>query len=804
MQKTIPLIFWVLLLCFKSTAQQHTAKTLNLQVLLSFPKNDTANATVTLLNADDSAVISTKIAIEKSINFSVAGFHKYIVRVTSASLETAEKTIGLTDKNGSLFIQLNRKTKALKEITVTSRHKPIIKQEDDKTIVDAEPLANSSSNAYEVMEKVPGAVVDQDGNVYLNSMTPAVIQINGKEVKLSAADLASLLKSLPAGSISKMEILRNPSAKYDAASTGGILNIVLKKGVKLGSSGSVNAGYFQGVYHTKYSGYSLNKNSDKISAYLNQNIMQRNNYEELNSNRIIQIDNSTLAQKAFTKYPSLNFYTGGGMDYTFNKKLNIGIDTRLSLNKNESNTDNSNILTSNSSQPVLSKSQAVTGNTFKSIYFSQSASSKYKIDTLGSEWTAQAEYNYFKNNSNQLYNNQYIQPVQPTLFGDGKTNAYKNNWMFKTDLVVKLKNKFTVEAGAKINTSNSKNATDYFKQSGSNARKVDSFQTNTFKYTETITAAYLQLAKTFAGFTLKPGLRLETTGINGHQLIPKDTSFTINRTDLFPYVYLRHNLIKMMGFQLVGNLIFRKSITRPYYEALNPYQKYIDPYLFESGNPALKPQLTTNYEFNITADDFPVFSAGINNTKNIFSNVTYQDDITKIAYRTYDNLGSNKEYYLRLFGGIPPGGKFTFYTGVQYNYNMYNGVYQNQLLNYNRGSYTFFLYQELKINKTLRTSMHGFMRTKGLQNFYELENFGALWLDITKTFFKQKFTVSLSGNDILKTNKINFTLKQANINAYGSRINDTRRIGLTVRYNFGIKPKEEKSRRIDMPQDGNN
>jgi len=105
----------------------------------------------------------------------------------------------------------------------------VVKQEDDKTVVDATVLAESSTNAYEVLEKTPGAIVDQDGNVYLNSMTPATIQINGREVKLSTADLASLLKSLPAGSVSKVEILRNPSAKYDAASTGGILNIVFKE-----------------------------------------------------------------------------------------------------------------------------------------------------------------------------------------------------------------------------------------------------------------------------------------------------------------------------------------------------------------------------------------------------------------------------------------------------------------------------------------------------------------------------------------------------------------------------------------------
>ena len=104
-----------------------------------------------------------------------------------------------------------------------------MRQEDDKTIVDPENLAASSTSGYEVLEKTPGLFVDQDGNIYLNSTTPATIYINGREQKMSTADIASLLKSLPPNSIASIEILRTPSAKYDASGGGGIVNIVLKK-----------------------------------------------------------------------------------------------------------------------------------------------------------------------------------------------------------------------------------------------------------------------------------------------------------------------------------------------------------------------------------------------------------------------------------------------------------------------------------------------------------------------------------------------------------------------------------------------
>ena len=226
---------------------------------------------------------------------------------------------------------------------------------------------------------------------------------------------------------------------------------------------------------------------------------------------------------------------------------------------------------------------------------------------------------------------------------------------------------------------------------------------------------------------------------------------------------------------------------------LNPYPKYIDQYLFDVGNPKLKPQFTTNYEVNITFDNIPVLALGINNTKDIFSNVTYQDNATKIAYRTYDNLGKSKEFYFRILGGVPPGGKYFFYIGAQYNHIEYNGLYQNQPLNYKRGSWLFFMYQEFKAGKTLTLNMQGFMRTKAIQNFYELNNFGGLFISANKSILKKKGNIIISVNDVLRTNHVSFTLNQGNVSAEGSRVNDTRRLGITLRYNFGLsKPKENK------------
>ncbi len=665
--------------------------------------------------------------------------------------------------------------------------------------MDAEPLTQSSTNAFEVLEKTPGAIVDQDGNVYLNSATPALIQINGKEVRLSAADVASLLKSLPANSVQKIEILRTPSAKYDAASSGGIVNIVLKKGIRLGTNGSVNTGYFQGRYHTATTGFNLNKSNNNVQSYLSYQYTNKNNFEQLNSNRFINRDTSVVSQQSFTTYPATNNYLSAGFNKEFSKNFSIGYDLRISANANKSNADNdvlllkqeNIILNGGSSSDIVNK-----GNT---LFIRNSLSSKYKIDTTGSEWTSSLDYNYNNNSNKQFYTINYTDTTRVRIAGVGSISNRKNIFTLQSDLVYKLHSSYTMETGVKFINSSSSNHADYTLQKGASSPVRDSFQTNKFTYTEGIYSAYVQVSKTFLGVTIKPGVRLEHTDIKGHQIFPEDSRLSIKRTDAFPYVYVRSTIAMLFGFKLTGNLIYRRSIARPYYEALNPYPKFIDQYLFDIGNPNLKPQFTNNYEFNIMADQFPVFSIGLNDTKNIFTNVTYQDQVTKIAYRTFDNLGQNKELYLRMIAGIPPGKKYFFYAGAQHNYNSYKGFYQNVPFNYSRGSWTFFMYHNIKTSPTFNITINGFMRIRGFQNFYELKSFGALHTSFNKSIMKKKANVILSFNDIFKTNVVDFSINQAGINANGRRFNDTRRMGLTFRYNFGIKPKEEKKNSFDAP-----
>lgn len=759
--------------------------------IINTKKEPVAFATITVTNRLDTTQQVKKSADSSGYaRFNLLKSGQYTFNISAVNYQPVEKRVALTGNQTNFTYTLEQTDKTLDNVVITSQ-KPLMRQEDDKTIVDPENLVASSTSGFEVIEKTPSLFVDQDGNIYISSLTPAAVQINGRNMRMSAADIATLLKSLPPGSISKIEIVRTPSAKYDASGSGGVVNVVLKKGVRIGMTGSVNAGMQQGTYGNQFIGFNINNNDGRKNSNLNFNYSRRNSFEQIITDRIFASD-SMLSQDAYTKYPGSNLYGSFGITYDLTKKWELTYDATASYNQFDNNSENINNLFKISTGEAFSNSINKVNNDGSNFSIGTGFETKYKIDSSGSEWTTDTWYNHTINKSNQLFSTRYDSPF-PVLFGgDGTVNSDRDYFNFRSDLKLKMKNKFTFEAGLQSYINNFYNKANYFREANG-TRTDDKSRTNSFRSNENINALYLQGSKTIGkDFVAKFGTRLENTNLKGRQLVPSDTSYAIHRTDLFPYVYLSKNLMKIAGFDLRAYLIYRRSIRRPYYDQLNPFSRYIDEFLSEVGNPSLRPQFTNNYEANISVDERPILAAGVNETKDIFTNVIYQADSSRSqAFRTYDNLGKNKEWYLRGLGAIPPGGRYFFVIGAQYNHNFYQGFYEGKPLSFKRGTWTFFTYQTFKVDKRSVITLNGFYRLKGQQQFYELSEFGALNASINRKFLKDKLILTLSINDMFYTNKNDFSIQQGSVNAAGTRLADTRRWGINIRYNFGIRKKEE-------------
>lgn len=727
-------------------------------------------------------------------SFDISGAKKFNLQISYIGYRTIAQAFDPKPGQNSYRFVLFEDQQTLGGVTVTAR-RPLMRQEDDKTVVDPEIIAASSTNAQEMLEKIPGLFIDNEGNVYLNGSQPSAIYINGREQKMTAADIATVLKNLPPTAIEKIEIIRTASAKYDAASSGGVVNIVLKKGVKIGRTGSFTTGANQGKYGAYFAGITLNNNDGDRTSYLNLNLNRRNYFEELSSTRSLA-DGSKIAQNSYNTTPNAGGFLSYGLGKIATNKMELNYDGRINYNGGSSQNDNSNEIFRNGT--ILSQSGNQVSNLLKNLGLSQEFSLKKDLDTNGSQISSQLAYNYNKRLTDQTFGISQTLPSTQNLSGLGDFDIGRHFVEAKIDLLKKLPGQISLEAGLKTGLQYFKNTTLFFDEVPS-GKTLNSARSNRFKYNDAIHAAYLQGSKTFGAYIFKTGLRLENTNMNGRQLSGNDTSFTIHRTDVFPYAYLSRRLMKIAGYELRAFLIARRSITRPGYDYLNPGLRFLDQYLYESGNPALRPQFTQTYEANVSVADMPIFAFGKNYVNDIFTNVVYQDRTDpRISARTYDNLGKNEETYFRLLGAIPPGGKYFFVVSTQYNRNNYRGIYENSSLNFKRGSWTFFSFHQLKLGKLASIQSGGFLRVGGQQQFYELGNFGNVFASINRYFLDRKLQITLNANDLFYTNRNSFSLNQGNIQAVGERRADTRRFGFNLRYNFGLKKREEGNSPFNM------
>ncbi|HEY2722757.1 MAG TPA: outer membrane beta-barrel protein, partial [Chitinophagaceae bacterium] len=559
-KNTIHFTVFILFTCFglSSFSQQITVN-----FKIANGKNEPVPyASFIVMKRSDSSAVQRKAADSSGlVKFLLSQGTQYIVRISSTNYQPVEKGITVNSGHTSFSFVTESLSKTMQGVVVTSKA-PFMKQEDDKTIVDPEPIAAASTNAYEILEKTPGVFVDQDGNVYLSSMTPATIYINGRELKMSTADVATMLKNLPPTAIAKIEILRTPSAKYDASGTGGIVNIILRKGVKLGMTGSVTAGLQQGSYGNQFVSFNLNNNDGKKSSSFNLNYSKRNSFEQIQTNHLFAPD-SMLSQLAYTKYPGNSYYGSYGLSNELKRNWNIDVDGGVSYNDFNNNTDNFSIIRTISNADTLANNLNRVNNNGFSLNIRGGLDFTRKIDTAGSQWDNDIFYNYNQNNSTQSFSTIYYLPVSPLTGGDGTSDGRRNLFTARSDLKLKMEKRFTLETGVKSSMQDFRNVANYFDGSGGVRAKDDS-RTNTFHYRENINAAYLQGSKTFwKNLIVKAGLRVENTNMDGHQLIPFDTSFAIHRTDFFPYVYLSKKVITIAGYELRSFLVYRRTITRP-------------------------------------------------------------------------------------------------------------------------------------------------------------------------------------------------------------------------------------------------
>jgi iron complex outermembrane receptor protein len=747
-------------------------------------------ANVHLKNITDGDSLSGSAEIDGTLTLKIKRPGQYQYEVSYIGYESLKENIFLKEQNNTIEVILSEAVNFLGEVTVVAK-RPLIRQDGERTIVDPEPMLGSVTNTFELLTATPGLFVDQDGGVFLGSSTPAVIYINGREQRLSSNDIASILKSLPPDNILRIEIIRNPSTKYDAASSGGVVNVVLKKGVKIGRFGSTNIGFNQGRQGNRFGGLNLYNTGSNSGYYLNLNVNQDALIDDLTAERRSNAA-FVLKQAGNTERVAKNGYIGFGYNQEFTDKWSFTYDGRLNGSISNSTTDFNN-RTESFDGKELSVMQNLVEDRAPFTGHNHDFGGVYKLDTANSNINFKISAGQSWNDVEQNYDNIFTFPLFPSISGLGDIDRERKYLMSQMDITKQFTKDFRLETGLKSNLQKFESNAD-FKIKNGEEYISDIARNNAYIFNESLFAAYGQVSNNFENkISLTTGARLETTDMSGLQQIPSDTSFKVKRADLFPFLFLSRELIKIAGYSMKGFLTYRKTLSRPGYQNLNPAVRVIDNYNYQAGNPGLRPQFTNNVEFKIGFDDVEVLAFGKNYTSGIISNVLYNDpENPDLTVNTFDNIGKTDETYFKFTGALPPVFKYFFVLGGQYNHLKYNGLYNGAPISFTRGSWQFFTFHRYKITPNTTITMQGFLLHKGQRNLTELGNFGQLNFGLNQKFLDKKLTVSIYARDVFRTMTTSFRLAQANILFAGEQYRDNQRYGATIRYNFGVSPKKEK------------
>ncbi|ODT35094.1 MAG: TonB-dependent receptor [Niabella sp. SCN 42-15] len=598
------------------------------------------NASVALLNQKDTSVVKLAVADLKG-TYVFDGFApgKYLIRANFVGYERGYSNhfeITTTDVTVEPIV-LQKTTTQLTGVTVTAR-RPLVEVKADKMVVNVEGTVNATGNdGIELLRRSPGVMVDKDDNISLAGKSGTVIYIDGKPSPLRGADLAAFLRSLQSSSVESIEIITNPSAKYDAAGNAGIINIKLKKDKSLGTNGSVNAGYNQGFYPKFNGGFSLNHRNKNVNLYGNYNFYDGKNHTEQAIFRA-QGD-STFDQNGVMTLNRTSHNFKAGADFFVSRKSTVGIMANGTLAENGFN--------NRGPMEIAYKPTGVvdrillTSTDMKGKRNNVNFNANYRYaDTSGRELNLDADYGFYKNSSEQFLPNIYYK-------ADGTTELYRNVYRmiaptnidlfaFKADYEQKL-GKGKIGFGGKsgyVKTANDFRRYDVI----NNTDVLDQSRSNQFNYKEYVNALYATYNRAFKGYAIQLGLRAENTNSDGrsvNEFLNYDETLHRNYTDLFPTASVTFNKNPMNQFTVA----YGRRIDRPSYENLNPFEFKLNDYLYMRGNTELKPQYTNSFSITNVFKYKLTTKLDYSHVKNMFAQVIDTTEGSK-AFQTTRNLAS--------------------------------------------------------------------------------------------------------------------------------------------------------------------
>ncbi|CAN5623745.1 outer membrane beta-barrel family protein [soil metagenome] len=714
-----------------------------------------ANATVSLHNANDTTVIKLGVT-DKEGNYKFTTISKGTYMVSASFVGYALKYSPAFDVSGDISVPafaLEKAAAELKGVTVVAK-KPMIEVKADKTILNIESSINAVGNdALELLRKSPGVVVDKDDNISLSGKNGVQVYIDGKPSPLSGADLSNFLKSMQSSQIEAIELITNPSAKYEAAGNAGIINIRLKKNKAYGTNGSVNAGYNIGTYPKYNGGISLNNRNKRLNLFGNYNYNKSRNESFMSLYRV-QMD-TLFDQHATMTFQNNSHNFKAGADYYIDSKNTVGVMASGNLTDftlaNDSRTDISYEPTKLADRLLLANNKTTSSR--DNVNFN----TNYRFaDTSGHELNIDADYNLYRLTSNQYQPNYTYNATGENLLQREVYNMIAPTnidiYSAKADYEQNFK-KGRLGVGGKVSYVKSDNNFDrYIVEETDKTRD----RNNNFLYKENINALYVNYNRQFKGFMVQAGVRMENTHITGaskgvslvdEENVAFDSTFERNYTNFFPSAAFTLNKNPMSQW----SFSYSRRIDRPAYQDLNPFEFRLDKYTSQQGNTQLRPQYTNSFSVTNTFKYKLNTTLSYSHVSDVFSQIVDTADLSK-AFITKKNLATQDIVSLNI--SMPFSYKFySVFANVNTYYSKYKADFgEGRDVNLDVFATNVYMQNTFKVAKKTTIELSGFYTSPSIwQGTFKSKAMGGIDIGVQQTVLKGKGNLKATVTDVFHT-----------------------------------------------------
>lgn len=777
-------------------------------IILDTNEDPVLYANVSLHAAMDTTLLKVEVSDEDGhFYFDHVNAGNYLLKISYVGFSDLLKELSIEDNVNTDMgrLQMDAEGVDLQTATVTAS-RVMVEVKPDRTVFNVEGTINSAGdNAIGLLRKAPGVVVDNNDNITVLSRSGVLVYIDGKILPLQGEDLSNYLQNIPAEQIDRIDIITNPSARYEAEGNAGIIDIRLKKNENEGANGSISSNISRGQLTRGNINVSGNYRNKKVNLFGNAGYNGGSNFHTIDFESYqngLKLDETNYFDRSWNSYDyriGIDFMAsdhstlGAIISTRDNRGMSVG-DNRIVIAQQGANTLIDSILIADSDSDFDRRQL-----TFNLNYRYAKEKTTLNID---------ADYGKYRNDNLRFQPNRYYdangENLLTEVISSFDTPRDIDIYTLKVDLESAI-GKGILATGTKLSQVSTDN-TFLFYNVVSGADLLDSRRSNQFDYHEMVYAAYLNYNSSLSEkWKISAGLRAEYTDATGDlQAFDKELEeppVEFSYLSWFPSAGITYQLSQ----QNTLSLNYGRRINRPDYNVLNPFNNQLSEISFEKGNPFLQPEIVNNLELGYTLKYRYNFKIAYSKTiDQITRLIAPSESDVRANFITWENLASQKIFSANISAPFQVTKKWSAYINVSASYLDNQADYGNgAIVDVQAATYNVFQQHTFDLPYGFKGEISGWLAGPGVWGgVFRYNEQWSLNLGLQRKFFKNKVNIKLSAQDLFYTSGWDGYSDFNGLYSEGFGNWDSRQVGLSLSYNFGNQNVKSRKRSTGLEEEG--